>query len=461
MVTEEKFDFTKTAKKRLIIVLMTGLLLAILGFFTAGMAGDHGGTHAEADYVEHADDVYDEEPYGAEKRESHAGEAHQEEAHSHGEGEHHKASPVKKRFLSNLWINNVFFAGLAIIGVFFFAIQYVAQAGWSAGLKRIPFAFGSWLPIAFFLMIAVFIYGGHDLFHWTHASLYAEEGGDEIMKGKASYFFAPLEDGAFPFFWVARMVIFFVVWYLLFRKLRSLAFSEDIEGGTTAWYKLRKTSAIFLVFFAVSSSIAAWDWVMSIDPHWFSTMFGWYIFASWWVAGLALTLFLVLFLRDKGYLSIVNENHIHDLGKFVFAFSIFWTYIWFSQFLLVYYAHIPEETIYFMERWKNDHYAPVFFINLIINFFLPFLLLMTRDSKRHSRILKVVTAIVVFGHWIDFYLMISPGTVGENGGFGFMELGFILIYLSAFLYVMFNALSKMPLFAKNHPMLKESLHYHI
>ncbi|MBC6409591.1 MAG: quinol:cytochrome C oxidoreductase [Ekhidna sp.] len=458
MVTEDKFEFTGIAKKRLIITLIIGLLLAVLGFFTTGGGGDHAGRHddinAEVNHAAgHISDEH-EEPYGVGK-ELHLDEGHKKEAHGHG------ASPVKKRFLSNLWINNVFFGGLAVIGVFFFAIQYVAQAGWSAGLKRIPFAFGSWLPVAFFLMIAVFIYGGHDLFHWTHSGLYVEEGGDEIMKGKASYFFAPFEGGAFPFFWVARMVVFFGVWYLLFRKLRTLAFSEDIEGETTVWYKLRKTSAIFLVFFAVSSSMAAWDWIMSIDPHWFSTMFGWYVFASWWVAGLALTLFLVLFLKDKGHLSIINENHIHDLGKFVFAFTIFWTYVWFSQFLLIYYAHIPEETIYFMERWKNDHYAPVFFINLIINFCLPFLLLMTRDSKRHSRILKVVAAMVVFGHWIDFYLMVSPGTVGESGGFGFIELGLILIYLSTFLYVTFNALTKMPLFAKNHPMLKESLYHHI
>lgn len=452
MVSEERFEFTATAKKRLLITLVVGVVLAIIGFFTVGSGGDHGAGHDGGDHSAQVDG-HDQEPYGDGKEVT-------AEDHAQAEG-HHEASPVKKRFLANLWINNVFFGGIALIGVFFFAIQYVAQAGWSAGLKRIPLAYGSWLPIAFVLMLVVFLFGGHDIFHWTHASLYSGEDADPIMQAKAPYFFAPFEGGAFPFFWVARLVIFFGVWYLLFRKLRSLAYAEDIEAGTTNWYKMRKTSAIFLVFFAVSSSMAAWDWIMSIDPHWFSTMFGWYVFASWWVSGLALTLFIVLFLKDKGYLSVVNENHIHDLGKFVFAFTIFWTYVWFSQFLLIYYAHIPEETIYFLERWKSDHYAPVFYINLILNFFLPFLLLMTRDAKRHSRILKVVTAMIVFGHWIDFYQMVSPGTVGENGGFGFMEVGLILVYLSAFLYVSFNAMSKAPLFAKNHPMLQESLHHHI
>ena len=455
MVTEERFEFTGTAKKRLIITLIVGLVLSVLGYFTIGSGGDHGGNHG-GDHSEMASDHHGEEPYGAE---GHSDEAHA--AESEVGHEHHGSSPLVKRLLSNLWINNVFFAGLAIIGVFFFAIQYAAQAGWATGIKRIPFAFGNWLPIAFVLMLVVFMVGSHDIFHWTHADLYAEEGGDEIVKGKAPYFFWPLQGGAFPLFWVARLVIFFGVWYLLFRKLRTLAFSEDIEGGTKSWYKMRSTSAIFLVFFAVSSSMAAWDWVMSIDVHWFSTMFGWYSFASWWVAGLALSLFIVVLLKDKGYLAVVNENHIHDLGKFVFAFSIFWTYVWFSQFLLIYYAHIPEETVYFLERWKDNHYAPVFYINLILNFFFPFLVLMTRDAKRHTRILKVVCPAVVFGHWLDFYLMVSPGTVGHNGGFGFLEIGLILVYLSAFLYVTLNALAKAPLFAKNHPMLEESLHHHI
>ena len=257
------------------------------------------------------------------------------------------------------------------------------------------------------------------------------------------------------------MLFFFGLWYYLFTKLRKLAFQEDLEGGTASWYNMRKLSAVFLIIFAVTSSIAAWDWVMSIDTHWFSTMFGWYVFASWWVTTLALITFITIHLKEKGLLSIVNENHLHDIGKFVFAFSVFWAYIWFSQFLLIYYANIPEETIYFVERWNNDQYGIIFFVNLFLNFVLPFLLLMPRDAKRHTAILKVVTPIVIFGHWIDFYLMITPGTLKENGGYGLVEFGTMLIYGGAFLYVVLNSLSKAPLFAKNDPMLDESLHHHV
>ncbi len=437
-MTEETFEFTAKTKKNLILFIAVGLLLAVAGIFMS-----MGGGHHEA------------------------GEAVSEMAGAHHEvaeaaGGHHEFHWYQRVF-ANLWINNVFFAGVALVGVLFFAIQYAAQVGWSAGIKRIPLSFGAWIPFAGVLMLGTYFIAGHDLFHWTHHDLYdpSSPDYDSIIDGKGGYFFWPLHKGSFPIFFLGRMVIFFAVWYMLFNKLKTVAYEEDAIGGTEKWYKLRKLSAIFILFFAVSSSMSAWDWVMSIDTHWFSTMFGWYNFASWWVSGLALTALVVVLLKEKGYLSIVNANHIHDLGKFVFAFSIFWTYIWFSQFLLIYYANIPEETIYFLERWKNGHYAPLFYLNLVVNFFFPFLVLMTRDAKRHSRFIKVVAPVIIIGHWLDFYLMITPGTLKENGGFGLLELGLLFAYSGAFVFVFLKQLSKAPLFAKNHPMLEESLHHHI
>ena len=421
---EEKYDFSAKAKKNLLITVGTGIALTVLGIVLMSTGGHH-----------------------------------EEAAH-----ESRHAFSWINRLGVDIWINNIYFTGIAIVGVFFFALQYAAQAGWSAGIKRIPLAFGSWLPIAGILMLVSFFVFGHDLFHWTHHDLYdtTSHEFDSIINAKKSYFFWPLSDHpSVPVFFIARMVFFFGLWYYLFMKLRKLAFQEDFEGGTASWYSMRKLSAVFLIIFAVTSSIAAWDWVMSIDTHWFSTMFGWYVFASWWVTTLALITFITIHLKEKGLLSIVNENHLHDIGKFVFAFSVFWTYIWFSQFLLIYYANIPEESIYFVERWNNDQYGIIFFVNLFLNFILPFLLLMPRDAKRHTAILKVVTPIVIFGHWIDFYLMITPGSLKENGGYGLVEFGTMLIYGGAFLYVVLNSLSKAPLFAKNDPMLNESLHHHV
>lgn len=461
-MAKEVFDFNAGLKKKLSIAFIAGLVLLLVGAMLPG--GEHSeGEHAEGDHVENTHNGGD-----------HDADHHEEEAHDEGhggaleeagggEGEASHGGGWFKRFKIDFWINNVYFTGLAIIGLFFFAIQYAAQAGWSAYIIRVPLAMAHWIAPAGILMIAAYFLFGHDIFHWTHSDLY-EVGGahyDSLIAGKQGFFFWPLEGGTFPIFFILRMVIFFGVWYLLFKKLKGLSLQEDELGGDSYWFKMRRLSAVFLVIFAVSSSVAAWDWIMSIDTHWFSTMFGWYVFASWWVSGLALITLIVVLLKESGYLPQVTSNHLHDLGKFVFAFSIFWTYIWFSQFLLIYYANIPEESVYFVERFLSDHYSPFFFANIVVNFFLPFLVLMTRDAKRLNVFLKIVCVIVLAGHWLDFYLMITPGTLGAEGAFGLTEIGMYLMFGSAFLFVVLTALSKFNLVPKNHPMLAEAEHHHI
>jgi len=456
-MTEERYTFTAGAKKKLFILAAVGLVLFVIGVFMAM----NGGHHEEE---QHAMNETTQSLLADASGDEHAASDMSEGSeHAGGGEEHHGSATWLKRIYTNLWINNVYFTGLAIIGIFFIAIQYAAQAGWSAGMKRIPMAMGSWLPIAGVLMLVSWLFTNHDIFHWTHASLYVPlaEGGDAIIQGKAAMWYWPMDGGTFPAFYVIRMVAFFGLWFWLFSMIKKHMLAEDLEGGVEHWKKARKFSAIFLVIFAFSSSIAAWDWVMSVDPHWFSTMFGWYMFASWWVNGLAFITIVIVLLKKQGYLKIVNENHLHDIGKFVFGFSIFWTYIWFSQFLLIYYANIPEEVVYFLERLEVSNYKWVFYFNLVLNFFLPFLLLMTRDAKRHASFLIVVCPIIVVGHWFDFYLMITPGVMKTDGAFGFIEIGMAMVFFAAFIYVMLNSLAKRPLFAKNHPMLQESLHHHI
>ncbi len=446
-MTDERFEFTAAAKRKLIIVAVIGLILLIIGIFSVMNSGGHEVAAHGADAAGHGGEAA-----------GHAAEAAGHGAVSEGHGDEaaggHGFSWVT-RLYANLWINNVYFAGISLIGVFFIAIQYVAQAGWSAPFKRVPLAFGSWLPIGGILMLIIWLLGSHDLFHWTHEGLYVEGGPeyDEIIDGKRGYLNTP--------FYLIRMVAYFALWYFFFRWMRKEILAEDLTGSTDHWRKLISISAGFLVVFAVTSSTSAWDWILSIDTHWFSTMIGWYVFASWWVSGLAFITLIVVVLKENGYLAIVNSNHLHDLGKFVFGFSIFWSYIWISQYLLIYYANIPEESVYFFERLNSDHYAPIFYIILIMNFFFPFLAFMTRDAKRHMIILKIVCTVVILGHWLDFYLMVTPGTLKENGGFGFLEIGMALIYGAAFLFVVLTSLSKVPLVAKNHPMLGESMHHHI
>ena len=447
-VTEERYVFQPATKKKLYILLGVGAVVFILGLIMAMNDGGHGegGGHASV--------VTNELVASAQQHEAAS------EGHATAAGGHHETATWLKRLYTTLWMNNVFFAGLGIIGLFFITIQYASQAGWSVGVKRVPLAMGTWIPISGILMLVLWFITKSDVFHWTHADLYGEHG-DEIIKGKAPYFFWPLAGGTFPIFFIFRMVLFFGLWYWFYVVIRKNMLAEDLDPSTSYWYKNRGISAWFLVFFGASSSIAAWDWVMSIDTHWFSTMFGWYVFASWWVTGLATITLIVAFLKDAGYLKIVNSNHMHDLGKFIFAFSIFWTYIWFSQFLLIYYAHIPEEIVYFVERMQNSPYSWIFYLNIILNFVLPFLLLMTRDAKRQLSTLKLVCPIIIVGHWFDFFNMVTPGVMKHDGGVGLLEIGVALIFVSVFLLVVLNNLTKLPLFGKNDPMLQESLHHHI
>lgn len=377
--------------------------------------------------------------------------------HGEGSGEAHDVVSWSKRLYMNLWLNNVYFTGIAVTGVFIVAVHYVGYGGWYVLIKRIPEALAYYLPIGAIVMVVVFLLGRHDIFHWTHDALYNINGPeyDPILAGKQGYL-------NFTFFLV-RMIIYLGLWILFARLLRRNSINEDVHGGLVYYNKNIVLSGAFLFIYGITSSTSAWDWVMSVEPHWFSTLFGWYVFSSWFVAGLAATTLAVIILKQNGYLNMVNANHMHDLGKFIFAFSIFWTYIWFSQFLLYWYANIPEEAIYFIDRLSGNsgHFKGLFFFNLLINFAFPFLVLMTRDAKRQMIMLKLVTIAVLVGHWLDFYIMMMPGTLHESAGFGFIELGTALVFLGVFLLAFTRGLSKALLVPVNHPFLEESVHHHV
>ena len=231
---------------------------------------------------------------------------------------------------------------------------------------------------------------------------------------------------------------------------------EDKEGGTWSFSKSIRSSAAFMVLFGFTFSFLAWLVIMSIDAHWFSTIFGIYHFAILWVSSLSVIMLIALHLRRNGYIKILKDDHIHDLAKFMFAFSVFWMYIWIAQYLLIWYANIPEESIYYTMR-QDSSYHFFFVINVVINFIAPFLLFMTRDGKRNPKIITFVAIAILVGHWNDLYLSIYPGVF--NGEFispGLMEIGLFLVFGGIFVWWTLAAIAKRNLIAINHPYIEES-----
>jgi len=239
--------------------------------------------------------------------------------------------------------------------------------------------------------------------------------------------------------------------------MRSL--EEDKVGGTAIHFKNYKKAALFLVVFAVFSSTSSWDWLMSIDVHWFSTLYGWYVFSGIWVSAMVVIVLLTLYLKRMGYLPNVNDSHIHDLGKWAFAISFLWSYLWFSQFMLIWYSNIGEEVVYFMMRIEN--FKVLYFGMFLINFAFPMLILMSRDAKRNVGILTFVGLVILAGHWVDVYIMVSAGSLGATAEIGALEIGLVLLITGAFIRIVLMNLSKAPLTPVHHPFLDESVHHEI
>lgn len=367
--------------------------------------------------------------------------------------DHHLAT----RLLVNGLVNSFFFFALGLGALFFLALQYATETGWYASVKRVIEAVAGFLPygmglLALTLLIITFMDGAH-IYGWMDPEVTNPDSGhyDEIIDGKSAYLNK-------WFFWV-RTLVYMATYFLFLRGFRNRSLEEDRIGGTDLHFKNYKRGALFLVFFAVFSSTSAWDWLMSIDVHWFSTLFGWYTFAGMWCSTMVVLVLLTLYLKSLGYLPKVNDSHIHDLGKWTFATSFLWSYLWFSQFMLIWYANIPEETTYYIMRIEN--YKVLYFTMFLINFAFPMLILMSRDAKRNAGILAFVGIIILIGHWFDVYIMIAAGSMGATAKLGILEVGIAVLLVGVFIRIILVNLTKAPLTPVNHPFLDESIHHEI
>ena len=363
------------------------------------------------------------------------------------------------RFWAVLLQNSVFWLLVVNASMFFIGVTTLAWGGWQVALRRVPEAISSVVPIlgiiTFVILMAIVWGGRHDIYHWVDQEAVAH---DKILNGKKGFLN--------PVFFTVWSAITILAWSLLGKKMRSLSLKSD-EGGRMDYETGKKWintnivwGSVFLVFFGLTvGSTIPWLWLMSIDAHWYSTMYSWYTFASSFVAGMSLVALFVVFLKNRGQLPYVNEEHLHDVGNFMFAFSVFWTYLWFSQYMLIWYANIPEETGYFKIRVQGP-YRFFFFFNLIINFICPLLILMKRGAKRNWTLLTVMAVVIIFGHWIDFWQMVMPGTLHDHVTLMPFEFGIAALFIGIIMWRVGAFLSSHPLTPKNHPFLKESMIHH-
>jgi len=364
------------------------------------------------------------------------------------------------RFWAALLQNSVYFLLIVNAAMFFFAATTLAMAGFQLALRRVTEAIAACvIPIGIitFVILCCLVFGGKTvIYEWLDRDHVAK---DAALNGKSGF----LSVG----FFMTWTILTIGLWVFLGWKLRQISRSIDntplsVTEGKKYTFKNSVWSALFIVWFGLTvASVTPWLWLMSLNAHWFSTMYSWYTFASTFVGGLALITIFVIYLKNQGYLEYVNQEHLHDLGKFMFAFSIFWTYLWFDQFMLIWYANISEETVYFQPRF-NGPYAGIFYLNLIINFICPLLIFMTRASKRNYATVTFMSVLLIFGHWLDFYQMVFPAEhiSPDHVPLNLFDFGVALGFVGLIMWQTGQVLSKYPLLAKNNPFLKESIIHH-
>ncbi len=490
------FTFTSKAKLNLFIIMIVGLALIGLGALTHGGGGhdSHGdghGTHGQEEHVDHAavtlqhedgstdiaiEDAHAEEAHGEEAH----NEMHQEDAHHgehHGEVEHHNdemhgdahhadahgghgedhghhgivgATPitVKKIIVTNFWVIVQMLLWMSIAAMFFLAAHTAGWAGFHIMFQKVLLGIMSIMPIAFILGAIIFAVGKHDIFIWTNAEAIAAS---ELMATKTAF----LNTKTFVMLsvvWAAILLTLLWRWWVILSK-------QDTDPDLKYFSSSRSLAAICIVLVAIINAFGVWHWIMSIQPNWYSTMYAWYTMASGAAIMIATTILVLIYLQSKGYMPNLNKSHYHDLGKYLFAISVFWTYVWFSQYMLIWYGNIPEETVYFKELMKN--YPVIFYGALILNFFLAFLILIKRDAKRNKGIMIFASVMIIIGHWFDFFNMIVPYGVNK-GGMGLISIGTLLIFAGIAGFVILSALSRVKsLDSREHPYYKESLKHHI
>jgi hypothetical protein len=339
--------------------------------------------------------------------------------------------------------------GIGLGGLSFLAIHYTTGATWSVAIRRVPEALAGTLPLALAMMAVLFVVYPQ-LYGWTTDATLAA-GANPAMAFKRMWLSRP--------FFLARAVAYAAIWLFFAAAIRMRSRRQD-EDGDPNWSRSNvRLSAVFLILFGITVTLASFDWLMSLEHHWFSTIYGVYSFAGLFESGLAAIILVAVWLEWTGSLTgVVNDNHLHDLGKLLFAFSVFWAYIWFSQYMLIWYTNIPEETAYFVLR-EHGGWFVLSMLNIVLNGVVPFVVLLRQDAKRHRTTLALAAGGVLLGRWLDLYVLIFPAVVGDAPTFGIWEIGITLGGVGALGLVLARELRAAPAVPVSDPDLLESLQY--
>lgn len=347
-----------------------------------------------------------------------------------------------------LLVSHSLFMGLGIGALFFLVVHYLAFAGWNVAIRRVSESFASYLFFAVFFSVLL-LFGLDKIYPWTNHELMAN---DHILHAKMGYFSVP--------FYTIRVLLFFAVVLFFAWRMLGNSTAQDEEGGVERLNKQKPLAALFLVLFCPLFTVFAVDLIKSLDPKWFSTMFGVYVFIGFVQASVAAVIVTVRQLQKSGYLQIVTADHYHDMGKYLFGFSVFWAYIGVSQYLLIWYANLPEETTYYLNR-QNPGWVWVSLLLPLLRFVLPFLLLLPRMAKRTPSYLVKIAYIVLFGAWVDLSWMIMPTLLPNGFNVSIWDIGILAGFLGFFAFAVRKFLSKHPTVPVKDPFLHETMHHHV
>ncbi len=350
-----------------------------------------------------------------------------------------------QRTWSNYLIVNYYFFSLAIGAAFFLTLQYISQSGWSSGFIRIPEAMMAYIPFSavFFLLIW---FGVHDLYHWSHPGVTEH---DPLLLHKSAYLNV-------PFFFI-RLVIFFALWIFFTMILMKISVKTDTVAPESVMKYFDKNelySKIFIFIFALTFSASSFDWIMSLEPHWYSTIFALKNVVAAFLHGTSIVTLIVIILYRLGYIPFLNKYHLHDFSRYIFMLSIVWGYFWFAQFMIIWYGNIPEETVYYYTRWQNG-LKILFWLEIILNWAVPFFILLPVKNSRRMNLLTMVIIILIAGQYVDLYYQVIPATTGLLK-FGLIEAGMFVGFAGLFALVVATALSRNKIIPVNHPYLDES-----